>query len=71
MIGESGGENLRLIFQTTESSCVDYPVAIPPKFVAVGMDLFRITAAQRAFNGKPEPRKLTFRKHFSVPGGEV
>src|SRR5512140_2003201 len=66
MVRESGREDLRLVFQTTESSRVDYPVPIPPEFVAIGMGLFRITPSQGTFNGKPEPRQHTFRKHFSA-----
>src|SRR5689334_3099898 len=42
MVGESGGENLGFILKAAECPRVNYPVAVPSKLVAVGMNLFRI-----------------------------
>lgn len=57
MIGKSGGEDLRLIFQAAESPRVDDSVAIALKIAAIGVWQFRIAAASRTRRGKTQPAK--------------
>jgi hypothetical protein len=45
VIGNSRGENLRLIFEPAECVGVNYAIAIALKFVAVRMRQFGILAA--------------------------
>lgn len=52
MIGIAGREDLSLVFQPTKCPRVDDAIAIPLKFVAIGMGKFRITAPACAFHRK-------------------
>ena len=47
MIGEAGGENLRLSFEPAESSRMDDAVAVACVIIAIRMLWFRVAAAAR------------------------
>ena len=46
MVGKAGGEDLGFILKPSKCPRVDYPVAVTPKFIAIGMRRLRIAPAQ-------------------------
>ena len=57
MVGEAGGEHLRLVLQPAECAGVHDAVAVALEFVAIGMGGLGITPAPRPLHRKPQVRE--------------
>ena len=57
MVVETGGEDLRLVFQPAERAGVDDAIAISLEIVTIRVGCFGITAAPALFNREPQVRK--------------
>ena len=55
MIGDAGGEDLRLVFESAKGAGMHDSIAVALEFVPVGMREFRISPASGALHRKMEP----------------